>query len=221
MTRAVVLAAAGALVLTSCNSGGGNADDEVSPSGSPSPSTTVAIPEGVSLTEPGAEVSFGDTARVAFEPSQTRGSVLELTVKKTIKGSVRDFSSFILDDKTKTATPYYVLVSVKNVGEGDLGGASIPLWGVDADNTLLPPASFTTGFSRCPSEPLPDKFPAGATVDSCLVYLAPDRGVLEGVSYRPTEEFSPIQWTGEITTPKPEPKPEPKKKQPAKKKQRK
>ena len=29
---------------------------------------------------------------------------------------------------------------------------------------------------------------------------------MEAVSFRPNQEFDPIRWTGEITTPKPEPK---------------
>jgi len=127
-------------------------------------------------------------------------------VGKATKGSVKDLSAFILDDHTRSATPYYVDVTVKNVGEGDVGGAPVPLWAVDADNTLLPAASFTTSFRKCVSEPLPKKFEAGDSMDTCLVYLAPDGGTLEAVSFRPDQEFNPIRWTGEVATPKPEPK---------------
>lgn len=177
-----------------------------SPSVSPSPSSTVNVPASVGLTEVGADLAFGDTATVIFEPNQKQGTVLELTVEGVEQGSLKDFSGFILDDYTKAATPFYADVQVNNVGEGEVGGAGIPLWGVDGKNTLLPAASFTTPFRRCPSEPLPEKFGPGKSFETCLVLLAPDKGTLEAVSFRPNQEFDPIQWTGEITTPKPEPK---------------
>ena len=95
-------------------------------------------------TEVGADLTFGDTATVIHEPTKNTGTVLELTVDKAVEGTTDDFSGFVLDDYTRSATPYYVDVTVTNVGEGDVGGSPVPLWGVDAQNTLLPPASFTT-----------------------------------------------------------------------------
>lgn len=182
-----------------------------SPSVSPSPSSTVNVPASVGLTEVGADLAFGDTATVIFEPNQKQGTALELTVKGVEQGTLKHFSGFILDDYTKAAAPFYTQVQVRNVGEGDVGGAGIPLWGVDGKNTLLPAASFTTPFRRCPSEPLPKKFGPDQTFETCLVFLAPDQGTLEAVSFRPNQDFDPIQWTGDISTPKPEPKKQSKK----------
>jgi hypothetical protein len=214
MTRVATLAVTSALVLASC---GGDSDSETetvetpSPSVSPSPSSTVAVPAGVGLTEVGADLTFGETATVIFEPNQKQGTVLELTVQRVTQGSLKDFSGFILDDYTKASRPFYADVEVRNVGEGNVGGAGVPLWGVDGKNTLLPAASFTTPFRRCPSERLPDKFGPGKSFETCLVLLAPDKGTLEAVSFRPNQEFDPIEWTGELVTPKPEPKKETKK----------
>jgi hypothetical protein len=206
-SRAVAVTATAVLLLASC---GGEQVEEAAetptPTVSPSPSSTVSVPPTVELTEVGAGLSFGDTATVIYEPNQKRGTVLELTVKDATQGTTKDFSGFILDDYTKAATPYYVDVEVANVGEGDVGGAVVPLWGVDAGNTLLPPATFTTTFRRCPSQPLPKKFGPDKTFSTCLVFLAPDKGTMEAVSFRPNQEFDPIRWTGEIATPEPEPK---------------
>ena len=90
---------------------------------------------------------------------------------------------------------------MKNVGEGDVGGVGVPLWGVNAANTLLPAVNFTTSFKPCPSKPLPKKFATGATLSTCLVYLSPDHGTLEAVSFRPSQEFNPITWTGDHRRP--------------------
>ena len=43
----------------------------------------------------------------------------------------------------------------------------------------------------------------GKKVKVCLVYLAPNKGDLTAVSFRPTQEFDPITWTGELKKPKP------------------
>lgn len=201
-----VLGTAAMLALSSCSSGGGGSaapspSARASTSLSPTPSSTVSVPPGVKLTSVGTNLALGQTATVIDEPNQKVGTVLQLTVKKASLGSMKDFKGFVLDDYTRAATPYYVSVGVKNVGEGDVGGTPVPLWGVDANDTLLPAATFTTRFPKCPSQPLPKTFGTGAAFDTCLVYLAPDHGRVTAVSFRPNQQFAPIQWKGDIPTP--------------------
>jgi hypothetical protein len=212
----VAVVTCAALGLGGCSDDPGPSDEgaQQSPSSSPSPSSTVSVPSGVELTDEGSKLSFGDSATVIFEATQRSGTALELTVKAVRKGSLADLKGFILDDSYKRkANYYYADVRVKNVGEGDVGGVAVPLWGVNAANTLLPAVRFTTTFAPCPSKKLPAKFGPGDTFSTCLVYLSPDKGSLEAVSYRPSQEFDPITWTGDIATPKPKPD----KKAPAKK----
>ena len=202
--RPAVATVAAALLLAACG-GNDKAAEQPTPTTSPSPSSTVNVPKDVELTDVGADLSFGEAATVIYEPDQNTGTVLELTVKKATQGTIKDFSGFVLDPRTQASTPYYVDVAVKNVGEGEVGGTSVPLWGVDAKNTLLPPAAFTTTFRRCPSEKLPKALKPDASFSTCLVFLAPDKGTMKAVSFRPNQQFDPIQWTGDIATPKPEP----------------
>jgi hypothetical protein len=205
-----VTATAVALGGCSADSGGGSAQDtpSASASTSPTPSSTVGVPDGVSLTNQGSGLAFGDPAQVIFESTQNKGTVLELTVRSVREGRLRDFSGFILDDSYKQkASYYYARVTVKNVGRGDVGGVAVPLWGVNKADTLLPPVNFTTEFQPCPSRKLPARFPQGATLSTCLVYLSPDKGALEAVSYRPSQQYDPITWSGTILEPAPLPKP--------------
>ena len=219
------LTAGCALLLGACNSGTGDSGDsgdsaQKSPATSsvptqspvpPSASSTVKVPGGVRLTDPGSRLSFGQPATVIFEPSQGRGSVLQLTVRGVRRGTLADFRGFILDDEyKKRADYYYATVTVRNVGTGNVGGVPVPLWGVNATNTLLPAVNFTTTFTKCPSRRLPSSFGAGAGLSTCLVFLSPNKGSLRAVSYRPSQAFDPVTWTGRITaptTPKPTPKP--------------
>ena len=50
----------------------------------------------------------------------------------------------------------------------------------------------------CPSTPLPAKFTHGKKASVCLVYFAPDHGKLVAISFRPTQDFDAITWTGPL-----------------------
>jgi hypothetical protein len=197
LRRAVLLVVA-SLALTAC---GGDDKPTATPSPSPTTTSNVNVPPGVTLTEAGAELEFGEKATVAYEPNAERNSVLEMTVMSAAQGTIADLGSYVLDDRTKASTPYYVQVSVKNVGDGDVGQTPIPLWAVDDANTLIQASSFTNAFTKCPSTPLPTTFAPNATVEACLVYLVPDQGKLTGVSFRPLQAVAPIVWTGTVEPP--------------------
>ncbi len=199
---------AACLVLSSC---AGDADDGVDRGVSPTPTPTptaaspsVTPPPGVTLTEPGTELEFGETATVEYSPSQSVGSVLSLEVKDATRGRLSDLKGFDLDTPYKRQANYYfVNVVVENLGDTDLGGRDVPLNGVNDKNTLLPPVVFQSAFPRCPSERLPKKFGTGERFKTCLVFLSPDKGALTAVSYRPVETAEPITWTGEVQLPEP------------------
>jgi hypothetical protein len=173
----------------------------------------VPVPAGVKLTDQGSSLSFGAPATVIFEPTQHKGTVLKLAVKGVQKGRLSDFKGFILNDSYKRQADYfYAKVTVTNLGTGEVGGVAVPLWGVSSSNTLLPAVSFTTTFKPCPSKPLPAKFGAGKSFSTCLVYLSPNHGSLQAVSYRPSQQFNPITWKGTVKAPAATPKKKSKKK---------
>lgn len=205
--RAAALAAPLALTLVLAGCGGGDAEepeaDATGSAASPTTGSTVAVPEGTTLTEPGTELEFGESATVVHEPDQKRGSVVELTVTGVRQARIAAFSAYSLDEQTLASTPYYVDVTVENVGESDLGGAPVPLWAVDERNQLVQASTFTAPFEPCASTPLPASFGTGESVESCLVYLLPDAGVLQAVSFRPSQEVEAITWTGEVEPPAP------------------
>ena len=89
-------------------------------------------------------------------------------------------------------------------------GGRPPLYAVDGDNKLIESSTFASSFKPCPSDDFPKTFKTGDSVNSCLVYLVPTRASWSRSSFRPTDDFDPIIWVGEITearAPKPE-KPE-------------
>jgi len=202
-TLPAAVALASALVLAGCSGADdepGSSDASTTASGGASSSDTayLDVPDGVELTAQGSELGFGDTATVAFEPRQDRVAALDLTVQSIEKATFKLFVGWKLSDETLSTTPYFVQVKVKNVGETDLGGDRVPVYGVDGDNKLIEYSTFASSFKPCPSPLLPKKFETGDTLKTCLVYLAPDKGKLTAAEFRPAEEFNPILWTGEI-----------------------
>ncbi|MCW2795281.1 MAG: hypothetical protein JWM79_778 [Nocardioides sp.] len=205
-----------AMLLVGCSGSGsgdntGNPDPSTSTSGSqsttpsatePSPTETyLPVPPGVDLTAQGSKLALGDHAVGAFELRKDVVGALDIQVNRLEQTTFKQsFKGWKLDSATKKSTPFFVHVTVKNVGDTDLGGRGVspPLYIVDGKNTLIESSSFASEFKPCPSTPLPKKFGHGDKATVCLVFLSPDKGQLTAVSFRPTETFNPIVWTGAI-----------------------
>ncbi len=216
VVRGAALCAASAL-LVSCSGGddapadpsaaaAGTASDSAAedgtPSSSPSASPYLPVPDGVSLSVPGSDLALGDTATVAYKPRQDTVGVLDLSVTALEETTFEEsFQGWKLDPATKKSTPYFVRATVKNRGRSDLGGQDVPLYLQDDQQTLVEPSSFDGDFEPCPSTPLPKHFRAKDKVSVCLVYLAAPGTTLEGVTFRPEQDFDAITWTGQVKRP--------------------
>jgi hypothetical protein len=192
---ALVLAAAS---LAACSSAG---EPDPGPDTVPTTSLSTApylpVPDGVELTPQGKHLEVGDSAVVAWEPRQGLVGVLDLTVTKIERTTVeKTLSQWQLSPAQRASTPYFVHVDVRNVGETDLGGRAVPLYGLTSGDLLLEATPFVSAFKPCPSTPLPKPFGPEATAQMCLVYLVARPQTLKGVSFRPVETFDPIYWTG-------------------------
>lgn len=201
---------AAALALSGCSGGSDeSSSDSSSTSGAPGSSSAstsekpyLPVPDGVELTAQGSELEVGAHAVVAYEPRQRQVGVLDIQVTRLEKTTFKEsFAGWKLDEATRKTNPYFVRATVQNVGDSDLGGRPVPLYIVDGNNTLIESSTFASTFKPCPSTPFPDVFKAGDKATVCLVFLSPDKGDLTAVSFRPTQEFDPITWTGELQEP--------------------
>jgi hypothetical protein len=194
----VVVLLAAALVLGGC--GGTPKAEKTDPTPSvTTPTQSVEVPAGVTLTDAGTKLAFGQSATVAYQPNDKRSTVLRLQVTKVTRGTIAELSAYVLDARTRQSTPYYVHVKVANLGTGDVGHTDVPLWVVDNTDTLIHSSSFTNSFTKCPSKALPTPFAPHATLSTCLVYLVPNHGTLTSVSFRPVQALEPILWRGPVT----------------------
>ncbi len=223
LSKPFCVVAISALLLTGCSDdaqpspttssqAGTGSTGEAPESGSPTtseptvnPNTAYGLdlPKGVELTALGTSLVLGETATVAWEPAKKTVGVIAVTVTRLRKGTLADFAGFTLDEQTKQSTPYYVDATVQNLGKSDLSGVPTPLYLVDGENVLVQASTFQSTFAPCAAKPLPEKFKPGKEAKVCLVYIAKDRGTLAAISFRPKQEYAPIQWTGKLTKPKP------------------
>ena len=212
---AAVLLVASAGLLAGCSGDDKDPSDATSsPSGSGSASVSqsaspsLPVPEGVELSPEGSQLEVGETATVAYELRQGVVGVLDITVTRLEKTSLKkSFVGWDLDQGQKKSNPYFVRATVTNRGDTDLGGKRIPLYIVDGTNTLVEATTFTSAFPACEPGSFPKTFKSGRKMKVCLVFLSPKKGDLTAVSFRPTQDFDPITWTGELQKPKP-PKPD-------------
>jgi hypothetical protein len=222
-TFAAALVAA-ALVLSACSGGSGSSAPAAggtggsdSPGGSSAPGGTTDTPgqsgspsassgqtgvvQGNRLTFEGSKLKLGDTATVSWQPDQNTTGVIKVAVTKLQQVPLSTFSDFRLTGAVRKSTPYFVHATVRNVGKSDLSGVRVPLYLLDNRNTLLRTSTFQALFPACPSRPLPAKFTRGKKVSVCLVYFVPKHGTLVAISFRPTQDFDAITWTGTIAQP--------------------
>ena len=214
---AVATLAATASLLAGCS------DDEKSPGagGSTSPSgsesgtasdtasagPTLPVPDGVELSPEGSQFKVGDTATVAYELRQGVVGVLDIKVTRLEQTSFKkSFVGWDLDQGQQKSNPYFVRATIVNRGDTDLGGKKVPLYIVDGTNTLVEATTFASAFTPCEPGVFPKTFKPGRSMKVCLVFLSPKAGDLTAVSFRPTQAFDPITWTGELQKPK-SPKP--------------
>ena len=198
--RLIALTVALTLALAGCSDGGEDpdADGTGSPTETAEAEPYLPVPEGVELTEQGSTLAVGDTATVAYEPRQELIGAMDIKVTSLEKASFDQFVGWELTKEIRSTSPYFVRATVTNVGDTDLGGRPVPLYIVDGENRLIESSLFTGSFKPCDGASFPKKFKNGDTLKACMVYLAPGKGDLTAVSFRPSQEFNPIIWEGEL-----------------------
>ena len=198
--RLLALTVALTLALAGCSDDGENpeADTTGSPTETVEAEPYLPVPDGVELTAQGSTLAVGDTATVAFEPRQDEVGAMEIKVTSLEKASFDLFVGWDLTQEIRSTAPYFVRARVTNVGDTDLGGRPVPLYAVDSENRLIESSPFRGSFKPCEASTFPKKFKNGDTLKACMVYLAPGKGDLNAVSFRPSQEFNPIIWEGDF-----------------------
>ena len=167
----------------------------------PSPTATAETPEGVELTEPGTQLDYGDSAVVDFK-LRKQATLLDLKVKNAVQGvpqglrrlrhvgPVPEEGQLLLRQGQGRERRRGRDRRRRRPAVGDHRGQHAPAAG---EVHLL--------LHQVPHRATAQEVQAGETHDTCLVFLSPNKGTLEGVSYRPVESFDPIEWRGQVEAP--------------------
>jgi hypothetical protein len=198
---AAALLLSSALVLAGC-SGSGSSSPQTGPGSSGSSKTSSQGQSSAPTTTDGSSLPVPQGATVAWQPDQKTVGVIKMAVTRQQQVPVRTFRDFRLDRATRRSTPYFVHVTVKNLGPSDLSHVPVPLYLLDQQHTLLQASTFQAQFPACPSRPLPAKFKRGSHTTVCLVYFVPKHGKLVSMSFRPSEDYDAITWHGAVQKPK-------------------
>ena len=196
----VVWVCAGVLVALPACSADETSGDGTARAGASTPPADQSATD-VATTEPGAVLDLGDDATVVWRPSADLEGVLDLRVHAVREASMADFDGLVASGAVEGARPYYVDVTVANVGDTDLGGLRVPLYLLDTSDTLGPSWGFEEPFAPCRSRPLPTAFAPGDSTGKCLVYFARAGSTYDAMAFQPVPDVEAITWTGEPERP--------------------
>ncbi|MBA2446301.1 MAG: hypothetical protein H0V49_13370 [Nocardioidaceae bacterium] len=161
------------------------------------PVTTAPVattaPDGTTL--PGTELAVGERAVVRYEPDRKHRAVLAISVAKVVRGKVQDLEQFNLGEDTKRSSVYYTTLKVRKLGGGDVSGEWVTVYGAVSKTMVVPPVTFASTFARCDYQPLPSRFRTGEKATLCMVMLAPKRGKISHIQWRPADGSAPISWS--------------------------
>lgn len=202
--------------LAACGGSEDDPGDEPGGSSSDAPASTEAVDPtasaylsvgaGVELTEPGTTLRFGDPAVIAWQPQQDTTAALRVTVDRVDRTTFKEsFQGWVITDEMEGQTPLFVRISVKNAGQGNVGGEPVPIAVIDDSGVRVQPTTAAEKeFVPCPGGALPKKFGPGAKTELCLLYLLAPGASFDSVGFLPVgSDAQPvgeaITWEGRLT----------------------
>jgi hypothetical protein len=229
---AAVLIALGllGLVISGCGGGSGSSTSEASTGAEPAETTEGTettetteekapekaegggAPASGSLTAPGTELKLGEEATVTYVPfneeadgKEHQGIETKVTVTAIEEKTQGDLSAIELEPEEKEKTPFFVKAKVEAVGNEpppDEENPSIRLTAVDDRGQEASSLTILGEFSDCEEEQPPSHFVAGASFETCLIYLVHEGGSVAEMTWNagPTEELGLSEYQEEPVT---------------------
>jgi hypothetical protein len=206
--RGTLLFAAGAaaLLLSACGTetpgtatpGAGTAIPTATPEQTATTTETSALAPAPQVpgdvTAPGAQLKVGERAVVPFKYGTDKNGTIAITVSAIEPGVNADLAKF--GDKAKGLTPFYIRVSVENVGGTDLSHSSVSLRGLGPDGRSTG-VIITGETDKCQSETAKRDFTtAGAKYETCVLQAAREGSQVTGASFDKGDGYtkSPVIW---------------------------
>ncbi len=154
-----------------------------------------AAPVEGDVTAPGTELKIGDRAVLPFEYTSDKKGTIAVTVTAIEAGTEADMAAF--GEKAKGMTPYFIKMTVENVGGTDLSYASLKLDGVLEGGTGTGVVLIGGIPGKCDNESAPAEFTtAGASYETCSL-SATEGTPVTAAEFSEGDEYTegPVVWT--------------------------
>lgn len=154
-----------------------------------------AAPVEGDVTAPGTELKIGDRAVLPFEYTSDKTGTIAVTVTAIEAGTEADMAAF--GEKAKGMTPYFIKMTVENVGGTDLSYASLKLDGVLEGGTGTGVVLIGGIPGKCDNESAPAEFTtAGASYETCSL-SATEGTPVTAAEFSEGDEYTegPVVWT--------------------------
>ncbi len=217
-TTTAALIASGCLAagLAACGGSEDSGDDSAGASSGAQTSTAAAPAAAGKFTPPGTKLAPGDKATVGWVPSSEvaaqgagarRAIPLEVTVESIEKGSGDDLKDIRLSGDQAGATPYFVKVTITNLGKAAAADddPDLALTAFDDRGQRQASVTFIGDFPRCSNKRPPQPFARGKSYETCMTYLVGGGGSIEELRWNqgssPANDISPyyedpVVWEG-------------------------
>ncbi|KOX20440.1 hypothetical protein ADK67_29400 [Saccharothrix sp. NRRL B-16348] len=147
------------------------------------------------VTAPGTELKIGERAVIPFKYGTDKNGTIAITVTAIDQGANADLAAF--GEKAKGITPFYIRVTVENVGGTDLSYSSLSLRALGADGKGTG-VIISGDTKQCESETAKKDFTtAGAKYETCVLQGAREGAAVAAAAYANGEGYdkSPITWS--------------------------
>lgn len=200
----ISIAASALVALAGCHSSSGasakqtTAPPQASPVSSVAPSAPAANPGATNgkAAKPGQSFKIGQMAVLNYKFGTNQKGTLGATVTKITRGETADLKPLKLGAKATGMIPYYIHVSVKNLGSTDLSNDGVAVKGLLRDGSEAQDVILFGDFAKCPNDMTPSGFTTGHSFTTCELALAQPGTAVTGAAWtsEPYSLESPVTW---------------------------
>lgn len=150
---------------------------------------------GGEVTAPGTELKVGDRAVLPFRYTADKEGTIAVTVTAIEQGTEADMAAF--GERAKGMTPYFIKMTVENVGGTDLSYASLKLRGQLEGGSGTGVVLIGDIPGKCDNETASKDFTtAGASYETCSL-TASNGTPVTGATFSEGDDYSdsPVVWS--------------------------
>jgi hypothetical protein len=200
----ISIAASALVALAGCHNSSGasakqtTAPPQPAPVSSAAPSAPAANPGTTNgkVAKPGQSFKIGQMAVLNYKFGTNQKGILGATVTKITRGKAADLTPLKLGAKAAGMIPYYIQVSVKNLGSTELSDDGVDVAGVLRDGSSAQGVAIFGEFAKCPNDMTPSGFTTGHSFTTCELALARSGTAVTGAAWtsEPYGSSSPVTW---------------------------